>query len=219
MTPISLQGLLGDTKVRVTLGEKFEIAKALCNSVFQLHSRNWLHKNLRPDNIIFFSGDAERKKGRKLAISATTGPYVIGYYHGRPDYDLFLSDLTSGEKGTEQSLHQHPGYKSGGNRFQKAYDYYGLGIILLELAFWRPAKELREEQERKSASKTGEPLQGMFHRTYVTKLAEVMGKLYMEATKFCLNGVTDCDEEYVAWDDVSDFYTNVVSKLDACHVG
>jgi hypothetical protein len=34
-----------------------------------------------------------------------------------------------------------------------------------------------------------------------------------------LNGVTDCDEEYVTWDDVSDFYTNVVSKLDACHVG
>jgi hypothetical protein len=216
--PIPLRKLLDRDKYSITLGDKFNIARVLSNSLFQLHGHHWLHKNVRSENIIFFEDETKKSTDRKAVYRKHSDPYIIGFHHGRPDGDTFYSDIPSYELDPEAFLYQHPGYTPGENRFQKTYDYYGLGIILLELAFWRPAKDLWGRYNN-SASR-GEPPREILVKKYVRKLADVMGNAYMEATQACLRKDIDIKQTLSAQNDGSfDFYSEVVSKLDACYVG
>lgn len=218
MHPKTLRQLL-DTKLAdwsITLGDKFNIAKALSSSLCQLHRHDWLHKNIRSDNIIFFADEKEQGDSRKAAGRLNSGPYLVGFHHGRRDGQGFCSDVPSVEADPEALLYQHPEYKYDINRFQKAYDHYSLGIILLEVAFWRPAQKIRENELGFIA---GEEFQKKLVAKYVPKLAEVMGNAYMDATMACLSSGFGSKEETTGVDDVSQFYLDVIKKLDACHVG
>lgn len=108
--------------------------KALVESVEKLHAVNWLHKGLRSRNVIFFppySGDYDLSQ-----------PYLSGFDYSRPENADYWSE--SPPSMVAEDLYRHPAVQGGpredsrGFGYQKQHDIYALGIILLEISYWKP---------------------------------------------------------------------------------
>ncbi|KAF9775137.1 hypothetical protein IL306_006786, partial [Fusarium sp. DS 682] len=188
----------------LSLGDKFTMAKALANSICHLHRHEWLHKNIRSENVIFFVDESDRRlKG---------GPYLIGFHHGRKDEDKFYSDVPSADSDPEALLYQHPDYNYGKTRFEKDHDRYSFGIILLELAYWKQAVKMRQQE----GDVNGDMFRKKLLKKYVPKVAEIMGNTYRKVTELCLGGGFGSEGGLTGVDDTSQFSLHVVQALESC---
>ncbi|RSL60765.1 hypothetical protein CEP54_006574 [Fusarium duplospermum] len=188
-----LNGKLGDYSL--TLGDKFRIAKAVSSSLYHVHFHDWLHKNIRSDNVIFFA-NREEDGGKKSTL--VSGPWLIGFNNGRQDQAQLLSDIPSTHEDEETPLYQHP----------------SLGIVLLEVAYWKPVQEMRKNEKSVAIDQFRERLLSK----YVPKVAEIMGDNYMKATEACLKGNFTSRPGEDGLGDISEFQVQVVQALDSCYL-
>jgi hypothetical protein len=121
---LSCYGTIG-----ITLEAKFNVAKDLAQWLLYLQALNWLHKGLRSASVLFFSSADPKHPGQ---------PYVSGFDYSR----TVQSGTTPGPDidDVERAMYTHPNYLGGKRKlgFKKTYDMYSLGILLVEIAFWRP---------------------------------------------------------------------------------
>ena len=111
------------------LGERFELAKALVITVFNIHNIGWVHKNIQPKNIIFWP-TPERDE------PDLSRPYLMGFDTSRPNQPGEVSEKPMSH--FEDDLYRHPKYKGMFARsFQPSFDLYSLGVILYEVGMWR----------------------------------------------------------------------------------
>lgn len=117
----------------VGLQTKIRIAQELSQWLLYLQAVNWLHKGIRSASVLFF-GDADAKwPGR---------PMVSGF-----DYSRIVHDGTTPSPAVddvERAMYTHPDYigQQRENGFKKTYDMYSVGIILIEIALWRPINHI-----------------------------------------------------------------------------
>lgn len=83
--PSTLTDFIHNVDGIIDLGIRFNLARKLVYSVVVLHTCGWLHKNLRPENILFFpappAADGKLKGHRK----DVGHPVIVGYGLSRPD--------------------------------------------------------------------------------------------------------------------------------------
>ena len=129
--PVSLRQLLTGPKVSLT--DRISLAHRISTCVLYLHAVNWLHKGLRSDNILFVSNQ------KPIALSE---PYLTGFEYARPDRDG--ETTTGGEVDNCWQLYVHPDYQgsSAKGTYKKTFDVYSLGIILLEISYWKPIESI-----------------------------------------------------------------------------
>ena len=131
--PVSLREAFADScpslSIRVILAHK------LANSLLYLHAVKWLHKGLRSDAVLL----SKDPKTNKINFSE---PLLSGFEYARPDREGVQSTSLSQDPLAE--LYVHPDYQGDNARgsFQKTFDIYSLGIILLEIARWEPIQEI-----------------------------------------------------------------------------
>jgi hypothetical protein len=145
--PLSLLEILcDDTKSTPSLTARIKLCHAISEIVEKLHAVDWLHKGLRSHNIIFFPSD-ETDSTADLDDDYSginfAEPYISGFDYSRPAQN---EDLT--EKPPENAaydLYRHPKVHGSGPKdtptgtsYKKSYDIYSLGVILLEIAYWKP---------------------------------------------------------------------------------
>jgi hypothetical protein len=133
--PTSLRDLLADKGVP-PLGDRFKLALNLATSLSVLHTSGWLHKQYNSHNILIF--------GHPPSSDSTTWrlgqAYVLGFDFSRPNEMEAVSDYA--ENNAALNLYRHPeGHGSARKRFCRAFDIYSLGIMLVELGYWRPISE------------------------------------------------------------------------------
>lgn len=187
------------------LEEKFNIAKCLTSSIFELHSAGWLHKNISSSTLIFFEDANDMSTGLKH------DPYLMGFYHSRPDGEMWFSETNP----RVPTKYQHPQYKLGTNRFQKIYDYYSVGIILLEIGLWQPISAFRASSKYESELS----FQELLIESYAPRLGWRMGSLYRDVVISCLSGTFEnVSEEPTNQDVLVRFYWAVVARLMGCKV-
>ncbi|KAI0479701.1 prion-inhibition and propagation-domain-containing protein [Xylaria cf. heliscus] len=130
----SLKHLLS-TQSFVSLKRRLEIARAIADTVLQLHTAGWLHKSLRSENIIFLA-----PRGSSSDVFLKSEPYIIGYEYARSDTKESANAFTElPDTELETDLYRHPQAR-GLNRetFQKRFDMYAMACILVELVMWEP---------------------------------------------------------------------------------
>lgn len=136
----SLKQILDGVKRREQLpllGDRFKLAYTLALSIAEFHKAGWLHKNITPFNIIFFSSQAGSD------AESIDSPYLIGFNHSRPDDPCAL---TMGPlEGAEYLDYQHPEYIKYPQRYCGAFDYYSFGIVLLEIARWKSVSSIAQD--------------------------------------------------------------------------
>lgn len=147
--PSTLTDLIHRVHVVADLGDRFNLAKKLIRSVVALHTCGWLHKNICPENILFFA--ARPASGQVISASKKDlgRPFIVGYGLSRPDD---IADQGRQEDGlvhrkdisrrddspTRELLHQHPDKAANHRRrFRHSYDMYSLGLVLLEIGLWQ----------------------------------------------------------------------------------
>ncbi|KAJ9664394.1 hypothetical protein H2198_000323 [Neophaeococcomyces mojaviensis] len=129
--PRSLRDYL-DSRLLPSLTDRIQLARDLASSIFLFHTANWLHKNICSDNIIFFSSDPASPK-------ALESPYIVGFEYSRLDAEDQPSERY--EKDPELDIYRHPEYMNIPQpRFRKNFDIYSFGLVLVEIAKWRPLK-------------------------------------------------------------------------------
>ncbi|KAK1980206.1 prion-inhibition and propagation-domain-containing protein [Colletotrichum cereale] len=137
----SLKDLMLD-QVHVSLGRRFEISKALAETVLQLHTAGWMHKSLRPENIIFLA-----PQGSDDSAFLKTEPILVGYDYARADDEGAAAAYTQlPDTELEADLYRHPQARGRNReRYQKRFDLYSLGCILLELGCWLRLRDIFSE--------------------------------------------------------------------------
>ena len=83
--PSSLTHLFDNIDAVLDLGIRFNLAKKLMYSIVVLHTCGWLHKNIRSNNIFFFTARPADNEGFDNHRKDIGRPYIMGYGLSRPD--------------------------------------------------------------------------------------------------------------------------------------
>ncbi|KAI3317715.1 hypothetical protein HD806DRAFT_514092 [Xylariaceae sp. AK1471] len=135
----TLAQILSQTQVyAVNLSDRFRLARDLAMALFEFHKIRWLHKSISSHNVIFVGDEASTK----LSL-----PFITGFSHARPNEKCQFSNLIDGQD-KELRQYLHPEYRRDDFRkYKPSYDYYSLGLVLLEIASWMPLKDIIEQLE------------------------------------------------------------------------
>lgn len=205
--PISLYTFIKESdnvRARPLLNEVFDMAFKLATAIFQCHKAEWLHKDISSHNIIF-------KKAQSPFVAAIDSPRIVGFNLSRPDHP---NEFTKGpEERIGIAFYQHPGCADGRLRYRVEFDYYSIGIVLLELGLWKTVDKLVRSR----------PTPQIIRKQYLPLLGPRMGKIYQDAVSVCLS--FPIEDEINENRDVTqkrsnaaklNFHSNVVRALERC---
>ena len=220
----------------ISLDDRFRLAYDLAAAVYAFHQVGWLHKNISSYNVLFFQDDDKKKKGdgskqvtEAFSRLSLASPFLIGFSHARPNEEGQYSNKTSVSAHGDKLLraYRHPFYYGDDERrapYRTAYDYYSLGLVLLEIGYWRPLKDIVSTTKGLTHAERTDHLRSR----RVPALAASMGDAYTAAVAACLDDAAlnnggasgdrgDQDAERLAVD--RNFERLVVTPLEALAKG
>lgn len=144
----SLRELL-DTTASPSLNLRLDFATTLLETLLQLHTSGWLHKELRSDNMLLFR---ESQNGGEEFLSAELR--IMGYAYARADLPFEATEPLESE--FEANLYRHPAcLRITREPFRRAFDMFSVGCIMIELGLWCSLKKLCEEAHREAIKGIG----------------------------------------------------------------
>ena len=140
--PRSLRDLFAERSTP-SLSARMSLALQLTESLMYLHAVNWLHKGFSSANILFPQSSAA-KTGR------LEDPTISGFDFSRPDADeTTIKSITRAQDDYYKSPALLQGHSS-----TKADDIYALGVVLIEIALWKPVEDIVEGSTGKKLSRS-----------------------------------------------------------------
>jgi serine/threonine protein kinase len=167
--------LHGGMSYRPALEGRARLGWSIAQAIYQFHSVGWLHRNLNPTNVVFFPGKDTLKSEWVRA------PYLLGFANSRQN------EKDAATLGPVDCLNYHnPEYLQNRERFREEYDYYSLGMLLLEIGHWAPLTKIT----------AGERFHGLRPELYrdeilrsrLSQVGLTMGSRYMRVVQRCLSG-------------------------------
>ncbi|KAH8592614.1 hypothetical protein B0O99DRAFT_629362 [Bisporella sp. PMI_857] len=174
------------------LCDKFQLASMLADFLAEFHTIGWLHENFHSNNIVFFNMPPGLKDN---GISPVTSgilhqPFIVGLNKSRPGGKGWHTQGPSAE--TDFLDYRHPAYQQTGH-FRVGYDYYSLGVMLLEIGLWVPLSVIACLSEYHTMSPS--ELRNMLVTRYVPRLGCKMGRIYQEVVYVLLSDRLDPNPE------------------------
>ncbi|KAL4802048.1 prion-inhibition and propagation-domain-containing protein [Aspergillus unguis] len=164
-----------------SLSARISLCAALAECIYTFHTVDWLHKGLRSEKVIFFSQ-------QPFTVDLCT-PYVLGYELSRPN---ILDELTEEPRFNPcEDIYRHPSAQSSqySGNYRKSYDFYSFGILLIEIATWKPIQDFLGFANLASA-KPSELLtvrrQLLEDRVLLQHISSIIGDSYKEIVVLCL---------------------------------
>ena len=208
--PITLANFIAKTQKRQDrpiLEDIFLVAYKIASSVGTFHQAGWFHKAISASTILFFpvSGNALQNAISKL--------YIVGFNHSQEDGQ---DAITVGPP-KDRALHdyQHSEYSRSHSTvgFGEEFEYYSVGIVLLELCRWKALRHTTKKLGNRDSSP--EELRSQLLDQEIPHLGSYMGGTYMSATKACLDGSLKAESSERSR---SLFREKVVQPLEKCLV-
>ena len=238
--PRSLRDLLMSSAARekdgsflIPLNYRVRLANRIAIAVLYLHSGHFVHKRIKPENILIFETDDENTFPSIIGY-----PFLVGFDRSRAE----AGDTTEeGDVVIANCIYQHPerwGIKAH-HRFRMLHDVYSLGVVLLEIGLWKSFVKWDNVSSRRSLSWRGfdglfdgEELKIPFKPHHVMErfieaakklLPPKMGQRYTNVVVTCLSGGIEESEVDSAEDEREarlglSFIKNVLSKLETVQV-
>lgn len=177
--PVTLADLIRRTRnlrQRPDLGKLFGLSRVLAASVLEWHKLGWLHRRISSFSILFFLSDSDSP------FASITDPAFLGFQFGRRNES---NGFTTGPP-TQEDLRDycHPDYLRDDTDYRGEFDYYSLGLVLLELGYWKPLASLI--QNFRDEDQSPENLRTWLLENSVSELHMVMGGIYQEVVRTCL---------------------------------
>ena len=179
------------TYEKPSLPQRVMLAHKLAQGLLYLHSVNWLHKALRSSNILFFAPSTSDLNIRS--------PIITGFDNSRRS--RFNETTNEVPRAGHMEVYRHPDTQRGGLMlpYRKTFDIYSLGLVLAEIALWRPLVsimgiETTVDQSPRFASSIQERWLASEPKLLRSLRADV-GEKYAEAVETCLKGRIAFDVE------------------------
>ncbi len=183
LKPRTLASIIHETmeaRNRPPLEDKFSLACELTKSLIDCHKVGWMHERISAHNVVFFHAPG---------ASPTTwiqNAFIVGFNHSREDDP---KAFTMGPDMSHYKTYHHPAYAQGA-RFEPSFDFYSLGLVLLEIGLWRPMQQLISGWKYNTLWK----LRDMLLEKRVPLLAHAMGRGYRDLVELCLKGIDHEDQ-------------------------
>jgi hypothetical protein len=201
------------------LGDRIALATSLAWSLSRFHMARWVHKCFSSDNVLLFQDPTsvgDRNDGFTWA-----SPYLVGFELARPN-EAYSVPLRAKPMQWRYKVYTHPDRLNNDTstfiKFNKRHDIYSFGVVLLELG------ELCSFTTRQTQTDFGNltpfDLRCCF-RNKAQMLASVMGSVYAEVTRTCLDGnfgVTESDDDSEDTLLSEQFIIRVCERLESIHV-
>ncbi|WEW59273.1 hypothetical protein PRK78_004742 [Emydomyces testavorans] len=176
----TLAGLYRGTKPdqRPSLGLRFRMCHQLAESLFLLHSVNWVHRALRSENVlvIFPNEDLDRAALQRAEIR------ICGFQAARPAAD---SSLGPYDNQLAMNVYRHPKrWGTPRETFTQVHDVYSLGVIFLEIGLWERAEDMISSL--KPDQRLPEKVSQHLLRHTNERLAHRCGDVFANAVRRCL---------------------------------
>lgn len=172
-------------KERPVLEDRYRLAHSLAVSLLEFHTVDWLHKSFSAHNVIFFNNESKAGKNDFNRIKALEAPFIIGFSRSRPNEP---AAYTNGpEVSSESRIYQHPQYAERKHSYLPEFDYYSLGLIMLEIGLWMPLTYMMG----KGSFSSFEEQRLYLLRSRVPLLGHAVGKEYSAAVSVCLRTFGD----------------------------
>ncbi|MCJ1250857.1 hypothetical protein MMC30_008085 [Trapelia coarctata] len=216
---VSLAQLLQDMPPP-SLADRVDLARKIVECILYLHAVNWLHKSLNSEHIILFSLDG---------IANLEDVKISGFEYARPDTeDAKTSSTTTGSEQLQRwEMYRHPQYQGIGHKgtYRKTFDIYSLGILLLEIAYWRPIGHIVgiADPEQATVQELKDIRQNLLTKPeHLQHLKVNVGTKYHDAVHACVTGraalrIDDGEDELSPETGAKlqqEFFNNVVSSLE-----
>lgn len=194
------------------IGQKLTLAKTLAACLQIVHVSGWIHKDFNSYNVLFFTSE------NALTDDHYRKPYLVGFQHSREDEQ---GAYTRGPVSSDETKqYQHPLYREGSSPFRREFDYYSLGLVLLEIGAWECLSNVYNNVKRLES--TPWELKDHYMKICDNQILERMGPTYYEVTKTCLEAVeAEKAETKFSGKEVDitvDFQRDVVDKLESCRL-
>jgi hypothetical protein len=114
------------------LNQRIQFANKLATAVLYVHTGDFVHKHIKPENIVVFTTPGSKKFPHALGL-----PFLLGFDRSRKDTGVTRQE---GDETLAVNVSQHPmrwGIRAP-NRFSMLHDVYSLGVVLLEIGRWKP---------------------------------------------------------------------------------
>ena len=200
------------------LQHRLDLAKAMATTVFHLHTVRWVHKAINPDNILLFGNEA---KDGTVAF-AWDKPYLVGFEASRAS--LSDTDGVAPYQKWEYLAYIAPEYQNASEEthepFQKLFDLYSLGVILLEIGLMCCFKASKYRTSKEWSNISLDALKQKYIGL-AKDLKRDLGPLYSEAVVTCLTGEFDVKQKEEDQDEthlLAAFRSQVCEKLDQIRV-
>ncbi|CAG8976207.1 hypothetical protein HYALB_00011138 [Hymenoscyphus albidus] len=139
---------------QVPLEARVHLASTLGIAVENLHRVGWLHKELKSENVLFFKKSVPRNmEGRADTINSPDRmedfghPWLLGFEYSRAEE---AATHLESDYSLVNNAYRHPErWGKPTVKFERSHDVYALGILLLEVAFWKPIQQFRELKNTK----------------------------------------------------------------------
>lgn len=183
------------------LEDKFLLASVLAGFLAEFHSTGWLHENFHPNNVVYFhespgvEGDEDGASSPGIGHNLSA-PFIVGLNKSRPGGEAWH---TQGPTDEDRKFgdYRHPAYQNTG-RFRVGYDYYSLGIVLLEIGLWTPLAAIAGRSENRTLPPKG--LRDVLVSHYVPRLGSKMGRKYQAVVTVLLSDQLDSEPEHESTD-------------------
>jgi hypothetical protein len=165
------------------LGSKFQLAFALADYFKEFHTIGWLHESFDSHNVLFFKSSTNNHANCHTISHELRQPYVVGLHKSRPDGSFWQTDGPSPDDDGSLQDYQHPEYGSTG-RFHQVFDYYSLGVVLLEIGLWRPLSSWKSKFRNLGLAEIRVELIQICR----DRLGIKMGAVYRDVVLRCIDG-------------------------------
>ena len=239
--PRSLRALLTDPLSRNEdgvvhpLNQRIQFANKLATAVLYVHTGDFVHKHIKPENIIVFTTPGSKEFPHALGL-----PFLLGFDRSRKDTGVTRQE---GEETLAVNVYQHPtrwGIKAP-KKFSMRHDVYSLGVVLLEIGLWKPIvwqdrtgkTEMWSEFKLPAADLVDgvELKEGIMPKRLTERLIDCaerllpskMGQTYADVVVACLSTNFDKGIEGVSEENMEEriglgYLRNIVSRLEKLQI-
>ncbi|KAI0408886.1 hypothetical protein F4802DRAFT_546886 [Xylaria palmicola] len=187
--PVALYDVYTKVK-RVPLGLRFHVAYSLADAMKGLHQVGWVHEELKSKNILLLP---EKQSAMSTAtIGSSTGDYagldfknlyLFGFRWSRPEEAE--TDLRT-DYSPDNNLYRHPDRWGNPVPFVKAHDVYSLGVVLFEIAYWRPISRICSRPDENQTLDSTYYMNEMLKIVAGPDLPHLVGQSFARVIEVCL---------------------------------
>ncbi|RDW62494.1 hypothetical protein BP5796_10796 [Coleophoma crateriformis] len=186
----TLNSLLSDGSFKPSLTDRFQLARTLLRCVHQFHLLGWVHKGINSHNVIHFQMESDK-------VVLICDPVMTGFDLSREDSPVEISERNLGD---DLDIYRYPDCRNGSPaKFRASFDIYALGLVLLEIGFWRPLDTLAKANsvtKSESATKVDRVLPSL-----IDQLNHRTGDRYYSVVQKCLQAPRFATEEIKTLED------------------